>query len=557
MPWLLGIQDSVASEIEIGGQRLYRPKRQIQHQLRLEAENHLREAYCVGTYTDPQKISEILQYQFSFYENILNDKLPLIASRHLLEFVLSQYDIAARIERQFKNGKLNASDATLWRELGPVTRRSMKYLAEMVTRLSPPENSPAPIHSLFHVRDIVWICSEHVLKLGEVADQTFFVVPDQTVFEIFPEGTEIYTRLSVRNFDDHFFRRVSFSRDNEGRFLPKPDFEVNLDVHFNFINDAFRQTFGATYEEILECLLSLVDDMPAEHSQCNIPISPKQWVIEQTANALSIPEEAAGRLLAGFTLTKQAMDAEGRVAWKPNQEHRAFYRAFFEILNEVGPMLMWSREMARESLFHLSVDMVHQRVAPEWNNNKINQAAAHLSNAYGAWFEGVSADNFKQLGFEGVQSRRKSIGIGDRQLAIPREVGEIDYLGYSFRESLLVIAECKANSIGAESRFFRKELTQFLNGKRSYTARFRRKIKWVKENWRAICQALESEPDLRGKYPISPKSLAAIMVTRRPTIAADFTEGFPCVSLTELRMAHAERNCWPYELGGVARVRLL
>ena len=134
-------------------------------------------------------------------------------------------------------------------------------------------------------------------------------------------------------------------------------------------------------------------------------------------------------------------------------------------------------------------------------------------------------------------------------MLLPSDVGEIDYLGYSPRESLLLIAECKASSIGSESRFFRNEVTQFVTRRNSHASRFRRKIKWVRENWEAVCRALESEHDLQKlASSVSPRAYAAVMITRRPTIAAHFIRDFPCVSLTELRTAQNEKGRWPYEL---------
>ena len=45
------------------------------------------------------------------------------------------------------------------------------------------------------------------------------------------------------------------------------------------------------------------------------------------------------RLLASFTVTKTNIDLEGRVAWKPKREHRAYRRGLVEMPQATGPHL--------------------------------------------------------------------------------------------------------------------------------------------------------------------------------------------------------------------------
>lgn len=531
----------------IGGYQLYRPSARMERQVGIEAERHLRKGYSAGVYTSPEKINEILKYRFSFFEDILGDRIPCLASWEFMDFILSQYDVATKIEHAFKAGKLSKAESKNWRELAPITRRSMKHLAETVTRLANDKSPTVSDSSIPCLTDIVWICAEQVTILSQLSDQTIFIMPNRTVLEISPEGRELYIQLRLPGYDDSLFKRITQSRDNEDLFFQKPTFEIDLDQHYKYLNEAFADKFGTSCEILFHVLGSLIDNMSASGNSLDVPFQEKGLLIRQFADNASITQEASESFLSGFIVTKKAMDLEGRLLWKPNQEHRAYYRGFFEISHETGPIIIWSREMARECCISLLSDLVYQRVAPEWNTSTINEALGALSNAHGRWFEEVTANNFGEIGFVGVKSRN-NLGTGDRQISVPSEVGEIDYLGYAPRESLLIVAECKAASTGTDARFFRNELSKFVTDPNSYIKRFRKKIYWVVDNAQAVCRALESEPEIKNQVPrIEPSHIASVMITRHPSIASDFIDDIPCASLAELRMAYGCKGHWPYD----------
>jgi len=79
-----------------------------------------------------------------------------------------------------------------------------------------------------------------------------------------------------------------------------------------------------------------------------------------------INRDIAQRILAGFTLKPDGMLAEGRVIWKPQQENRAYRRAFFEFPHQTGTHLTWSRNMVKESFIYLLVGAAFQKLPKEW-----------------------------------------------------------------------------------------------------------------------------------------------------------------------------------------------
>ena len=133
-----------------------------------------------------------------------------------------------------------------------------------------------------------------------------------------------------------------------------------------------------------------------------------------------------------------------------------------------------------------------------------------------------------------------SIGGGER-IDIPAEVGQFDFLGYSEKDSALVVVESKMVEVGFESRFFRDEISQFATGKRSYAGQLCRKLNWVAANRAAVARALGAGG--RGLRVVS------ALVTLYPTYAACKIGDLPCVSVVELMEDYSGKGAWPYSVG--------
>src|SRR5262245_55582125 len=86
----------------IGGVRIFRPSLVVELAVRNEAERALRRMYSAGEYRADAEINTILQDHFSFYDRMLKEQIPRVASRHFMEFVLAQYDLSAEIDHKHK-----------------------------------------------------------------------------------------------------------------------------------------------------------------------------------------------------------------------------------------------------------------------------------------------------------------------------------------------------------------------------------------------------------------------------------------------------------------------
>jgi hypothetical protein len=241
------------------------------------------------------------------------------------------------------------------------------------------------------------------------------------------------------------------------------------------------------------------------------------------------------------------MEAEGREIWKPKQEYRAYRRGIFEVPHPTGMHFIFSKEMARESLLLLLSGVAFKQLPPEWQSDTVNLAIETLSNEAGKWFEQVVLENFANVNIFGAKSLNRGIGQGSKRLEIPSSVGEIDYLGYSSDEELLVVAECKMVRGKTEPRLFRDDISQFVTSNGSYFNKFEKKVAWIRTNMADVCNALSSIQTYEAL--VRPKQVVTVVVTYFPTIASCFTTQFPCVTIAECMMGYEINNKWPYEIG--------
>jgi len=533
---------------KIGDVKIFRPRLSSEVELRIEAEKNLRSNYRTGRYTDRKSINEILQHQFGFFTNLLEQLHPTVASLELLEFLLAVYDKTAEIDRLYKNNELNEKEKERWAELGPTVRRAIKYLAERVVLFAPEEPLNWSDEDTLAVTEKVWICAEQLTRYYIPSDQTFMIFPDDTILEINPEGSLHYLTLEVGNqCATEVQERTRLDTMNRDRFIPTPSFDLESSEHERILADAFRETIGISYLEALGTLRTLIDGAEPPKEGFPIPFVHRDKTLGSLSSHLGFPQQSVEQILAGFSISKSNLETEGREIWKPKQEYRAFRRGIFEVPHSTGTHLVFSKAMAKECAIQLIGGAVFQDLPPEWRSNQVNLALEALSNEAGKWFEQVVLDNLEAVGILGVKSLRNGIGQQDKRIPIPSDVGEIDYLGYSPKENLLVVGECKMVRGGFEPKYFRDEISEFVTGKKSYFGKFQKKVDWVRNNLTDICRALSST----RKYDVSinPAHVATAVITVYPTIVSCFTNDFPSVTITEVMVGYESNGSWPYKVG--------
>ncbi len=144
-----------------------------------------------------------------------------------------------------------------------------------------------------------------------------------------------------------------------------------------------------------------------------------------------------------------------------------------------------------------------------------------------------------------LNRKKRAIGQGPYRLEIPPDVGEIDFIGYSYTEKLLVVIECKLVRGVTEPRFFRDDISDFVTKPKSYLAKFNKKAQWVKDNVSTVCHALESDNCFTNKIEVS--ELKTAIITHYPTIAQCMIKEHPCVSITNFMLDYEKSRSWPYK----------
>ena len=532
----------------IGPELIVRPRAASEHTVRKEAEAHLRQVLQPGRYTASEIINDALKHQYSFFDSKLEARLPQLASRSFIELILSQYDITGILESHRKAGTLRGNALVRWQQLGPVLRRALKYLAEKVTMTAPSEAPAASDHQIIPLTDEVFISAEELVELSIVSEQTYSVAPDESLLIVHPPGRDLYIEVGTTNGRlREFPHRVTRDTRHRGTFIPGTHFIYDVQRHADALDLPFDKDHGIPFSLALDVLRTLLRQSLPPPDSFGIPFVRKDDVLTGLGEAFGVAEDRIALVLSGFSLTKEKMVQEGRVIWKPQQEHRAYRRAIFELPHPTGVHLAWSRQMYQESLTLLVSDLVFGHIPSEWRGASVATALAKLSNEAGKWFERTVNEQLRTVGFTVVGSHKKSIGRDSHAVAIPSQIGEIDTLAYSPAEQLLLISESKMLRSGSDPRYFRSDIAKFWSDESSFYSQLTRKADWVRAHIREISMALNSS---RTSGPeVQPKRVAKAIITYMPTIASVFVQDVPCISLTEILLGYKYRRRWPFDIG--------
>jgi hypothetical protein len=533
--------------IKIGNVKLYRPRVDAELAQRTAAETAFRAKYASGSHTDPKAINSILQSQYAYFDQTLKQIIPQLASRHMSEFVLHMYDQTCEIDRLAKSQKLSDSERDQWRDLGPHYRRALKYLAECIVMLAPPEAPAAPPDNILDLLDEAFIAAEQLISYSALSDQTFGLFPNNTTLNIPDPGAFEYLVLEViPKKGEEFVERVANDLVIRAKYVPL-DFPLyDNAMRTNALDTGFKAVFGLGYNDCIGILKDAIEAFEPPPDGFKIPFVLRAQMVDRWSEATKLPKASIERLFAGFTITKANMDAEGRVAWKPKQEHRAYRRGFLEMPHPTGPHLTWSPGMAKECLLLLVRDLAFQRVPPEWNDAAIKAGIDILSNDVGIAFERKSHELTRERGFEVVGSYNNGIGMGASRVAIPAGVGEMDCLGYHPGLRLLILLEKKLVQSGTEPVRLRDDLSQF-NDPKGFYAKYQKKLTWIRQNLVAVRAALSSLPG--APQVIDPTHIAGSIVTLYPSFASEYATDVPCVSIGEFFHAWDEKKAWPFPTG--------
>lgn len=529
-----------------GGVRIYRPNLDTEWAVRHEAEAGLRHSFSAGLYSKRDDINAVLQKHFCFYDGMLKRLIPEIASRHLMEFVLTQYDLASAIH--WKNERCEIIDLdprSRWKELGPNFRRAAKYIAECISMLAPGEAPNAELNQVVELIDRSWICAEQMVYLSNLSTQTFAIFPDATTLEIRPEGDQEWFRLSIRDAEKFEAHRERLERDTASRKEVIDEHKTLYDRErlSRLVDPAFKNEFGITLTDVLEFAFSVAKNADPHDQGFDVSFVQEQKFLDSLVATKGLSASQTKLIVDGLCLRKSKLLAEGRVVWNPKQEYRAYSRPFFEFPHESGTHFTWSRKMAEECLFTLYTRLAQKLLPVEWNAGGMAQALGGYEQEITTLFENIVIDRVKEQGIAASRFKRQ-IGVGASAIKIPDNIGEIDLLAYWPEENLVIVGDNKLVKPTHDPKTHRDDIGKFVESKKNYVDQVNRKMQWVIDNIRQIEAALGSVPEFPKS--VTAKGVAPVLVTYYPAFASYFISDLPCVALTELIAALKRKQGWPY-----------
>lgn len=505
---------------------MYRPFEYIERKIRKDYETEMYEKFECAAYSEKKEIGSVLKTAFSFYEKILEDNLKKAASIDMLAFVLSEYENYYEMSIRYKKGELSEQEISFWGEYGSKTKRALKYLSEKIVAKLPNEVGDNIDHqaALSHC----WIAAEEMVAL---------YMSSQVGYSLFPEDCQLTiedrTKYNFMQFKcdklENAFNSLNLHgfSNNEELALSQP-FDAN--IQNEYFGNVFKKLFNIDYSSCLYLIQSLIGyfkvDPSDELKYCYFEKDKMVSCLASDYAEYGLTEEQIVTLLAGFTITKDKL--EDRVLYKPKQEYRALRRAFFEVNDNGKNVVLFSKSMALEELSHLIRSVSFRKLPSEWLvlDKQIRLELDKFSNFSGSWFESFLIEKLSESNIKCERSLKK-IKINGKNNYIPDTVGDIDVIAQVGNE--LHIIECKMVQFASEPTGYIDDFDKFVCDKKSYRAKFNKKICWVEKNIDLLKTYLISKGFVFPHDPV----IKPVMVTFYPTIVSDFIDEFLCLDVNE------------------------
>jgi hypothetical protein len=532
-------------------------------QIRRDGPLALAAQYPAGRYHDQAAIRAILNALYDYHGERCAAALAPIVSVRLLAVLMQVYDAFARWVNSRREGRLSAVRSL---DGQSVFQRATKHLAEQVLLQAGGDLPAEPTASdLDRQLQEAYVCAAERVRLYAASSQTYVLFPDNTTLTLDPQAADPWQLALAGHASDKlddYSRRIEEDRHRRDREFdasrPKFAYDQDAIAHNDIIAEDVRKRVGVDYESCLVLLECLGDSSLFPQPGAGTAMFRRSDVVdtlwrwsrqtERGRTAINATPEAIERVLDGFVLTAANMRGEGRDLWKPLQQYRARRRGVFQFPYGGVECLLWSEGLRCETMGALMEGVSFDDFPSEWlASKKEREKLGEFTRRRGKWFEMEVARWLEAGRYPGRASFEKWTDSG-RTLRLPRELGDIDYVGLSRDERLLVVVECKMVDQGLEPASLRNELHSFIRDqKENYADKFRKRIAWARANASLLCAAVAA--GRREAVDFRPTHVAAVMVTRYPVFASYFITDFPCVALTEFAAAYDVKGRWPYPNG--------
>jgi hypothetical protein len=535
----------------IGNQELYIPNPSSRSTLRVEIEEHLRSVYQPGIYTG-NEANEISKHLFNFYHSELKKTITLIDDPFFIYFTLFNFDKATKINYQFKNNKLSKSDSLEWKTRGPLYRRTLSYLLdEMVSNFNFPTKSEQSFMQSMIEFDRIFLLVEKSINYSIVSNEIYYLNESYKVkinssgSELFIESLDTKESLLFKKLHEYYYKQTALDATLKSKYLEGRAYEDDWVKHGEFLNEAFKNTLEISYSELMFVLTSIILNTKEIEDEKDIPLVKKNDLIHNIAEQIKRPEKKIQDILDGLILKKSHFVQNKRTFQKYKQLYRVGKRPFIEIEKPDGKYLTWSNEMLKERLNFLDNDFIFKTLPTEWVNGKTLLSVDRISNDAGRWFENQVKQNFLKRGIVGDKIKDKILP-GKKSLNCGL-VGGFDFIGYSQKDNLIILVECKFINPGFEPRSYYDDIDSFTNSRNGFVKKLDKKVEWLLSNFNEVKREIEIRYCIT--IPQTCINIGTAFMTYVNTFAFAFIQKYPCVSLTEFFHNYDKKKKWYLKKG--------
>lgn len=516
----------------IADQHIISVPAELENSLIARAAKHLREVYPAGLYTEVNDMNGILKRQYQYYSTLLEEQLRPIATREFLQMILHQYDQSCELEWRRKAGTLTGHDDARWGNR-PFFRRALKYIAESIVAKPAKRNGEYSRRTLPRRVTTIVVAAEQLVAFANTSTQTYALLPEETSIVIRPDGDGQYLSVTSPRVELlGFAQRVDAVVRNISSVIPNSENLLHaVGMQAPHVDKAFQNSLDVSYTELVGLACDIIERIVPPANDFPIPVVSHAELLRGLSERTHLRPSQIELLIQGFSVCRGSLAKVPREVFRPNQEHRLYRRGFCLLEDEDGDWVVWSRELAKESLVFLVEGAVFKQAPSEWQSPAIESALATLSNVGGEWFEaivlrGLTSNGVTAAGF------KKRFRAENVSWQIPPQIGQIDCIFYCDVSKKLVVADSKLTRHSTEAALFRNELQKYVWSESSYEKQISVKAEWVAQNITRIRPALEAVGILGKEERV--EGVAAAIITYSPSIAAYFTKDVVVIALCEV-----------------------
>lgn len=522
---------------------VFNPNPALRIQIKKETETELRNNFNPGTYTDLEKITNILKTLYKFQYNKICEIIKGVNSKNVISFLLYQYEIVNNNSRQ-NNLPQNL---VLFKE-------TILYLIDLIVENKQFEDSDAIYFYETEFFNKIWIYAENAIEYSNARNFSQKIGKEDVQLIISPEDSPnfITHNILTKNFDEllEFDKIKKKNIELRDKYLNGKDLQKKiLEILYDEKRIDLKKEFGLSYIEFENIVLTWVQNSKKIENPQNIPCLFDSH-ITSISEAGKISFDKIEALFNGITSSWVISQFRKREIWNYVQQERSRKRPLIKINYNGKFFRLFSPAMLGDRICDIAEDIIlspQDRLPKEWDRGLIKRQLSKANNEIGKWFEHLTIDLLKSIDILGFKPGNTIRLSANETIQINSQIGPPDFIGFSQKDNAIIIIECKLLDCVFESKGIQGELKKFLSGKKDYTQKLKEKINWIQENHSSIKKAINYTCKI--SVPQECEHIYYCFVTYYPTTLRYFYNEIPSPTLVELVDLYLKRQKWPFEFG--------